>query len=44
MKGYKWVREYPKTPSILPIYFAILSVFGVVMALLVWLGLRRKEN
>jgi hypothetical protein len=44
VKGYKWVREYPKTPSILPIYFAILSGFAVVMAALVWLGLRRKEN
>jgi hypothetical protein len=43
-KGYKWVRDYPKTPSTLPIYLVILSGFAIVMTGFVWVGLKRQES
>jgi ABC-type multidrug transport system ATPase subunit len=43
-KGLKWVRDYPKTPSTLPIYMAILSAFAAVMVASIWFGLVRGEK
>lgn len=43
-KGLKWVRDYPKTPSTLPIYMLILSGFAVLMVGSIWFGLKRGEN
>ena len=43
-KGLKWVRDYPKTPSTLPIYMLILSGFAVVMAGSTWFALKRGDS